>query len=115
MHQKHNKVKVIIDKIVTSLNSSSASNWDKESVEANVKEMQAKGIINEKYKPLITLSSNSPDFSIIQDDVCITPRVDYNVISAASNPVILTHTSDADITTPNIGSFVTPVVLNAAI
>ena len=69
-----------IDRIVTYLNNAGASNWDKESAEANLKEMQTKGIINENYKPLITLSSDSPDFSIIQDDVCITPQVDCDVL-----------------------------------
>ena len=101
------KKKVTIDRIVTYLNNAGASNWDKESVEANLKEMQTKGIINENYNPLITLSSNSPDFSSIQDDVCITPQVDCDVISATTNPVILTLTSDPIIATPNIGSFVT--------
>ena len=65
-----------IYKIVTYLNNAGASNWDKGSVEASLKEMQTKGIINENYKPLITLSSNSLDFSIIQNDVRITPQVD---------------------------------------
>ena len=83
------------------------SNWDKESAEANLKEVQTKGIINENYKPLITLSSDSPDFSIIQEYVCITPQVDCDVISATMNPVIPTPISDATIATPNIGSFVT--------
>ena len=45
------KKKVTIDKIVTYLNNAGASNWDKESVEANLKEMEIKGIINENYKP----------------------------------------------------------------
>ena len=73
--------------------------------------MQTKGIINENYKPLITLSSDSPNFSIIQDDVCITPQVDCDVISATTNPVIPTPISDPTIATPNIGSFVTPCTL----
>ena len=55
---------------------------------------------------LITLLSNSPDFSIIQD-VCIAPHVDHDVISAATNPVIPTHISDPATATPTIGSFVT--------
>ena len=97
-----------IDRIVTYLNNVGASNWDKESAEANLKEMQTKGIINENYKPLIKLSSDSPDFSIIQDDVCITPQVDCDVISATTNPVIPTSISDPTFATPNIGSFVTP-------
>ena len=42
--RKISKKKVTIDKIVTYLNS--ASNWDKASVEINLKEMQTKDIIN---------------------------------------------------------------------
>ena len=61
-----------------------------------------------KYKPLITLSSGTPDFSILQDDVCITPQVDRDVISATRNSVIPTHISGTVIATPNIGSFLTP-------
>ena len=95
-------------KIVTYLNSAGASNWDKESVEANLKAMQTKGIINENYKPLIALSSDSPNFSIIQDDVCITPQVDCDVISATTNPVITAQISDPAIASPNIRSFVAP-------
>ena len=102
------KKKVTIDKIVTYLNNAGASNWDKESVEANLKEVQTKGVVNENYKPLITLSSDSPNFSIMQDDVCITPQVECDVISAATNPVIPTPLSYPTIATPNIGSFVTP-------
>ena len=52
-----------IDKTVTYLNNAGASNWDKELVKANLKEMQTKDIINENYKPLVTLPSDSPDFS----------------------------------------------------
>ena len=48
------KKKVTIDKIVTYLNNAGASNWDKESIEANLKEMETKSIINENYKPLVT-------------------------------------------------------------
>ena len=70
--------------------------------------MQTKGIINESYKLLIILSSDSPDFTIIQDDVCITPQVDCNVISETTNPVLPTYISDSAIATANIGSFVTP-------
>ena len=70
--------------------------------------MQTKGIINENYKPLITLSLDSPDFSTMQDDVCITSQVDCDVISATTNPVIPTHISDPAIATINIGLFVTP-------
>ena len=99
------KKKVTIDRIVTYLNNAGASNWDKESAEANLKEMQTKGIINENCKPLITLSSDSPDFS---PDVCITPQVDCDFISATTNPIIPTHISDPTTATPNIGSFVTP-------
>ena len=50
--RKVSKKKVAVDKIVTYLNNAGASNWDKESVEANLKEMQTKGIITENYKPL---------------------------------------------------------------
>ena len=57
---------------------------------------------------MITLSSDSPDFSIIQDDICITPRVDCDVISTRANPVTPAHISDPTIATPNIGSFVSP-------
>ena len=70
--------------------------------------MQTKGIINENYKPLITLSSDSTDFSIIQNDVCIIPHVECDVISATTNPVIPTPISDPTIATPNTESFVTP-------
>ena len=73
--------------------------------------MQTKGIINENYKPLTTLSSDSPDFSIIQDDVCITPLADCDVSSATTNPVIPTPMSDPTIATPNIESIVTPCTL----
>ena len=105
------KKKFTIDRIVTYLNNASASNWDRESAEANLKEMQTKGIINENYKPLITLSSDSPDFSIIQNDGCITPQVDCDAISATTNPVIPIPISDPTIATLNIGSFVTPCTL----
>ena len=50
--RKVSKKKVTVDKIVTYLNNAGASNWDKESVEANLKEMQTKGIITENYMPL---------------------------------------------------------------
>ena len=70
--------------------------------------MQTKGIFNENYKPLITSSLDSPDFSMIQDDVFITPQVDCDVISATTKPVILTHMSDPANATPNIRSFATP-------
>ena len=70
--------------------------------------MQTKGIINESYMPLITWSSDFPNFSIIQDDVCITPQEDCDVIRATTNPVILTPISDSTIATPNIGFFVYP-------
>ena len=102
------KKKVTIDKIVTYLNNAGASNWDKDSLEANLKEMQTKDIINENQKPLITLSSDSPHFSVIQDDVCIKPQVYCDVISAKTNPVILIHISDPTIATPNIGSYISP-------
>ena len=39
------KKKVTKDKIVTYLNNAGASNWDKESVEGNLKEMETKGIL----------------------------------------------------------------------
>ena len=104
--RKVSKKKVKIHKIVTYLNDAGASLI--ESAEANLKEIQTKGIINENYKPL---SSDSPDFSIIQDDVCIIPQIDCDVISATTNPVIPTPISDPTIATPNIGSFVTPCTL----
>ena len=78
--------------------------------------MQTKGIINENYKPLITLSSDSPNDSIIQDDVCITLHVDCVVISVTTNSVIPTHKSDPTIATPSIPSFVstcTPQLFSA--
>ena len=50
------KKKVTIDRIVTYVKGAVVSSWDKEFVEANLKEMQTKGIINENYKPLISLS-----------------------------------------------------------
>ena len=53
--RKVSKKKVTIDKIVTYLNNAGASNWDKESVEENLKEMQAKGIVNQNYKLLILI------------------------------------------------------------
>ena len=53
--RKVSKNKVTIDKIVTYLNNAGASNWDKESVEENLKEMQAKGIVNQNYKLLILI------------------------------------------------------------
>ena len=62
------KYKVAIDEIVTYLKNADASNWDKASIETNLKEMQTKVSINENYKPLTRLSSDSPNFSIIQDD-----------------------------------------------
>ena len=74
------KKKVALDKIVPNLNNAGTSNWDMESVKENLKEMQTKDIINEHYKPLITLPSDSPDIFIIQVDVCITPGVNYDVI-----------------------------------
>ena len=73
--------------------------------------MQTNDIIKENYKPLITLSSDTPDFSIIQDDVCIIPQVDCDFISATTNPVIPIPISDPTIATLNIGSFVTPCTL----
>ena len=60
---------------------------------------------------MITLSSDSLDFSIIQDDGCITPQVDCDAISATTNPVIPIPISDPTIATPNIGSFATPCTL----
>ena len=84
------KEKKTTDKIVTYFNNAGASNWYKESVEVSLKEMETMGIINENYKAVITLSSDSSDFSIIQADVCITPQVDNDVISASTNPVIPT-------------------------
>ena len=84
------KEKKTKDKIVTYFNNAGASNWYKESVKVSLKEMETMGIINENYKAVITLSSDSSDFSIIQADVCITPQVDHDVISASTNPVIPT-------------------------
>ena len=95
--RKVSKKKVKIHKIITYLNDAGASLI--ESAEANLKEIQTKGIINENYKPL---SSDSPDFSIIQDDVCIIPQVDCDVISATTNPVIPTPIYDPTIATSNI-------------
>ena len=92
---------------LTYLNNAVASNWDRESVETKLKEMQTKSIFNEKYKPLVTLSSDPFHFPIIQDDVCITPQVDRDVISATTNLVIPTHISDPDFATLNIGLFLT--------
>ena len=102
------KKKVAIDKIVTYFNNAGSSNWDKESLEANLKKMQTKGVVNENYKPLITLSYNSPDSSIIQNDVFITPQVDHDLISASTNVVIPIQISDPATATPTIGSFVNP-------
>ena len=74
-----------------------------------MKEIQTKGIINENYKPVITLSSSdSSDFSIIWDDVFITPQVDCDVISATTNMVIPTRISDLATATPSITPFITP-------
>ena len=67
-----NYIRNISKKEVTYLNNAGASNWDKESVEANLKEIQTKSIIKENDKPLITLSSNSSNVSVIQDDVFLT-------------------------------------------
>ena len=64
--------------------------------------MQTKGVINETYKPWIKLSSDAPDISIIQDNLCITPQVDHGVISATTNSVISSLISDPAIATPNI-------------
>ena len=89
---------MIVDKVVTFFNNAGTPYW----------EMHTKRIVNENYKPLITLSSDSVDFSIMQDDVCFTPKIGCDVISATTNPVIPTHISDPAIGTPNIGSFVTP-------
>ena len=102
------KKKVTIDKIAFFLNNAGELNWDKELVEANLSEKQRKGIINENYKPLITLSSDSHDVSIIQDDICVTPQVDCDAIRATTNSVISTHIPDPTVATPNIGSFVSP-------
>ena len=55
---KHvNKKKVTTGKIVAYLNNAGGPNWNKESVEANLKEMLTKSITNENYKPLITFFS----------------------------------------------------------
>ena len=75
------KKKVTIDKIVTYLNNAGASNWDKESVEANLKEMETKGTINENYKPLLTdfveetqISSQIDDFTNSDTEKMIIPE-----------------------------------------
>ena len=89
LHQKRKqKESGKIDKIVTYLNNAGASNWDKESVEANLKEMETKGIINENYKPLLTefveetqISSRIDDFTnsvtekMIIPETQVTPRI----------------------------------------
>ena len=62
------KKKVTIDKIVTYFNNAGASNWDKESVEANLKEMETKSIINENYKPLVTVFVEETQISSLIDD-----------------------------------------------
>ena len=67
-----NYIRNISKKEVTYLDNPGASNWDKESVEANLKEIQTKSILKENDKPLITLSSNSSNVSVIQDDVFLT-------------------------------------------
>ena len=51
-----------------------ASNWDKESAEASLAEIQTKGIVDEN-KSSITMSLDSPDFSIMQDAATATPNV----------------------------------------
>ena len=103
-----NYIRNISKKEVTYLNNAGASNWDKESVEANLKEIQTKSIIKENDKPLITLSSNSSNVSVIQDDVFLTSQeVDCCVISATANLVIPAHRSDPAIAALNTGSFVT--------
>ena len=48
------KKNMTIDKIVTYLNNAGASHRDKELVEANLKEMETKGIVNNNYKPFET-------------------------------------------------------------
>ena len=63
--------------------------------------MQTKGIIDGNYKALITLSSDSSDFSVIQDDACIEPQVDQDVISGLTHPVIPTHICDQAIANSN--------------
>ena len=50
-----------------------------------MKEIQTEGIINGSHKPLITSSSGPSDFSILQDDLCITPQVDIAVIHTGTN------------------------------
>ena len=45
-----------IDKIATYLNNAVASNWDKESVKANLKEMQTEDIINKNNRSCGALS-----------------------------------------------------------
>ena len=62
-----NQIRNISQREVTHLNNDGASNWDKESIEANWEEIQT-NVINKKYKPFITLSSDSLNFSVTQDD-----------------------------------------------
>ena len=82
------KKKVTIDKIVTYFNNAGASNWEKKSVETNMKEMETEGIINENYKPLVTdfaeetqISSQIDDFTnsdtkkMIIPVTQVTPRI----------------------------------------
>ena len=62
------KKKVTIDKIVTYFNNAGASNWEKKSVETNMKEMETEGIINENYKPLVTDFAEETQISSQIDD-----------------------------------------------
>ena len=50
------KRKMAIDKIATYLNNAVASDWDKESVKANLKEMQTEDIINKNNRSCGALS-----------------------------------------------------------
>ena len=88
---------VTIDQIVMHRNNICASNKDTESVEANLKEMQTKSIINEYYKYLLTLPSN---FTITQDDVCITTQdqaCKKNTSTAIHQGLCLTHLDTSEL------------------
>ena len=89
------------------LNNGGASNWDKESVEANLKEMQTKGIIDASYKSFDSIFVRLSQF-FDHTGWCLyytSGRLWH--VSATANPVIPTHISDLAIATLNIGSFVT--------
>ena len=98
---------------MTHLNNDGASNWDKESIEANWEEIQT-NVINKKYKPFITLSSDSLNFSVTQDDHFTTPQeVDYGVITATIKPAITSQISVPAIATLQTRSFISPCTLRS--